>query len=313
MRKLILAFLAFIILLLVVIYFFIPNVITFNENLLVKANGNGVSRKLLDEKTWQQFLSEKSTQQNPSPGFVYNHSLFSVNTKTSNPSFVVISNNTSQANTSLYVINKNSDTAQLNWIGSISTSYNPFKRIQNYYRSKKITQDIDSILKRMQCFFSKTENVYDYTIQRGIVSDSLLVSTYINVKGYPSVENVYELIDKLKKYIADHGAKETGFPMLNVSTNDSVNFLTKVAIPVNMRLPSSTNISFKQMLAGGNILTTDIKGGPGTIFNAFNQMENYISDYHQSAPAIPFQSLITDRRKEPDTSKWQTKIYYPVM
>lgn len=313
MRKLIIAFLAVVILLLVVIYFFIPNVITFNENLLVKANGNGVSRKLLDEKTWQHLLSEKSPKQSSSSGFVYNHSQFSINTKTSNPSLIAISSNVSEVNTSLYVISKNSDTAQLNWVGSISTSYNPFKRIQIYYGSKKITQNIDSILKRMQSFFSKTENVYDYTISRGIVSDSLLVSTYANVKGYPSVEDVYNLIDKLKKYIANNSANETGFPMLNVSTNDSVIFLTKVAIPVNMRLPSSGNISFKQMLARGNILITDVKGGPATIFMAFNQMENYISDYHQSAPAIPFQSLITDRRKETDTSKWQTKIYYPVM
>jgi hypothetical protein len=29
--------------------------------------------------------------------------------------------------------------------------------------------------------------------------------------------------------------------------------------------------------------------------------------------AIPFQSLITDRVKEPDTAKWITKLYAPVL
>jgi hypothetical protein len=67
------------------------------------------------------------------------------------------------------------------------------------------------------------------------------------------------------------------------------------------------------MLGGGNILITEVKGGPASIKKAFNEMETYITDYRRTAPAIPFQSLITDRSKEPDTSKWVTKIYYPVM
>ena len=31
------------------------------------------------------------------------------------------------------------------------------------------------------------------------------------------------------------------------------------------------------------------------------------------SPAIPFESLITNRLEEPDTSKWVTKIYYPFL
>lgn len=280
---------------------------------MVNANGNGVSRKLQNEKTWQMWFQGKAEQQNYSSSFTFDHSVYSINTQTSNPSFITISGKNLQAATSLYVIGKNADTAQLIWTGSIPASYNPFKRAQTYFASKKIENDIASILRQMQSFFSKQENVYDYSIEHSIVTDSLLVSTYSTVKGYPSVEFVYTLIDQLKKYIAGQGAKETGFPMLNVSTNDSIEFLTRVAIPINKRLPSSGNISFKEMLGQGNILVTEVRGGPTTVREAFQQMGNYISDYHQSSPAIPFQSLITDRRKEPDTTKWLTKLYYPVM
>jgi hypothetical protein len=145
------------------------------------------------------------------------------------------------------------------------------------------------------------------------VTDSILISTYSHSKNYPSTNFIYGLIDQLKKYIASQSAKETGFPMLNINTTDSINYLTRVAIPVNRKLPSSGNISYKWMLSGGNILVTDVKGGPSSINNAFDQVENYVNDYHHFAPAIPFQSLITDRSKEPDTSKWITIIYYPVM
>lgn len=313
MKRLIVTLLVIFVLLLVAVYVFIPNKISFTENLAVDANGNGISRKLQNEKTWQMLFPGKAAQQNSSSNFTFDHSVYSINTETSNPSFITISRKNVQAATSLYVISKNADTAQLIWTVNLPTSYNPIKRTQSYFASRKIRNDIGSILGQMQSFFSKQENVYGYSIKHTIVTDSLLVSTYSTVKGYPSVEFVYTLIDQLKKYIADKGAEETGFPMLNVSTNDSIEFLTRVAIPINKRLPSSGNISFKEMLGQGNILVTEVKGGPTTVEEAYQQMGNYISDYHQSSPAIPFQSLITDRRKEPDTAKWLTKIYYPVM
>ena len=43
------------------------------------------------------------------------------------------------------------------------------------------------------------------------------------------------------------------------------------------------------------------------------QMEQYVSDHKYVRIAIPFQSLVTDRMNEPDSSKWITKIYYPIM
>jgi hypothetical protein len=101
--------------------------------------------------------------------------------------------------------------------------------------------------------------------------------------------------------------------MLNVSTADSIHYLTRVGMPVDRIIPTSKEISLKRMPAGGNMLIVDVKGGTSTMNNALQQVQNFISDYHESAPAIPFFSLITDRRKETDTSKWLTKIYYPVM
>src|SRR6266487_3596951 len=59
------------------------------------------------------------------------------------------------------------------------------------------------------------------------------------------------------------------------------------------------------------------------IYNAVNWLkkkirdegaiEKYMDDHFLSAPAIPFEILITDRNKEADTSKWETKIFYPSM
>ena len=83
------------------------------------------------------------------------------------------------------------------------------------------------------------------------------------------------------------------------------------AIPVNKYIPTNKNFLFKRMVPG-KILVTEVIGGVNTTANALKELELYITDRHLQSPAIPFESLVTDRSKQPDTSKWVTKVYYPI-
>jgi hypothetical protein len=85
-----------------------------------------------------------------------------------------------------------------------------------------------------------------------------------------------------------------------------------VAIPVNKRIPETSQFLFRRMVPG-NILVTEVKGGDSTIRHGIRVMENFVHDYQRTIMAIPFESLITNRMNEPDSSKWVTKIYFPVM
>jgi uncharacterized protein YxeA len=313
MKRLIILFSILLIAVIASIYIFIPNQIIINQNVLVKANKDGLSRKLFDEKRWNDWWPGTADKNDYGKSFTYDNSVFIIDKQTIGSIYILVTNKKTTATTALNLINSAIDTTQLFWTGTIPTSYNPLARLQIYFESIKLEKGMGTVLKKLQSFYSKTENIYGHQIKKEAVVDSFLISTYNESKNYPSIDYVYRLIDQLKKYTADHGAKESAPPMFNVSTTDSINYLTRVAIPVDRILPSENTISFKRMPAGGNILVSDIKGGLLSVNNAFHQVQNYISDYHQSAPAIPFFSLITDRRKEPDTTKWITRIYYPVM
>jgi hypothetical protein len=205
------------------------------------------------------------------------------------------------------------DSVSLNWDILISTSYNPFKRLQLYFKSKEINSDVNSLLQKANLYYSDLKNVYGFKIEKNRVVDSFLISTFINTNTIPTTAQIYALIDDLKVYVKTKSAKETGLPMLNIFTSDSVTFTTRVAIPVNVLLDSKGNITYNKMLGGGNILVAEVKGGMAEINKALQQMELYIRDYNRMSPAMPYQSLITDRRIVTDSSKWITKIYYPVM
>jgi hypothetical protein len=101
--------------------------------------------------------------------------------------------------------------------------------------------------------------------------------------------------------------------MLNIETKDSIVYFVRVGVPVNKKLPGTESATIKQMLKNGNILVAEVTGDRNKIEHALKQFEKYISDYRRSIVAIPFQSLETDRLKVTDSTKWVTKIFYPVI
>lgn len=297
-------------------YLFIPSGISFSHSISLRANPQGLYRNLLNEKSWFKWWPENINDRNNDTlhnQFFYNGFTYTIDAKKTSSILITIASSTVKSKTALHLFPIDADSVQMIWEGRIPTSYNPIKRIRVYFKSKQLTNDINFTMKKIDSFFSKTENIYGSDIQQIPVLDSILISTYATSKDYPTTAFIYNLIDQLKEYISRQSAKETGFPMLNVTTTDSITYLTRVAIPVNKKLKSSGNISYRWMMGGGKILVSEIKGGPASIDTAFRQIENYINDYRRTAPAIPFLSLVTDRQKEPDTTKWVTKIYYPVM
>jgi hypothetical protein len=276
-------------------YLFIPNKITVSQRLNIPANREAIFRKLGDTTEWTKWWPGEYKANNVNSSFMINGLRYKLDDK----------------KLTCLSVNANETTISLN--GVIPTSYNPIRRIQLFFTANKIKKDANTLIQSIKSQYSTTTSLYGYDIQKKLVVDSILLSTSKEIKEYPSINIIYSLIDELKTYIKQQSANETGNPMLNIFTKDSVTYLVKVAIPVDKKLPSSGNISYRWMLGGGNILITDVKGGEGEIQKAYVQIQNYISDYKRVAPAIPFESLVTDRRQEPDSSKWITRIYYPVM
>lgn len=303
-----------IILFTVAVYIVVPGTIVLNRQNTANITQDGINRTLINNNDWSRWWPGKiSSEKDPRRAVIadYKNNIYGVIGREYGSLSVTIKNNHFTAATNLVVIPIGPDSMLLTWKCNIPTSYNPIKRMQVYFAANNLTSDIDAILNNIQRFFSRPENIYRINIQHALVTDSFLVSSYTQSKIYPTPAYTYALINKLKNYIASQSAKETGFPMLNIIQQDSA-WMTRVAIPTDKKLNSSGDISFKEMLGRGNILVAEVQGGPETIKNAMAQMENYVNDYHFSAPAIPFQSLVTDRTKE-DSSKWITRIYHPIM
>jgi hypothetical protein len=209
------------------------------------------------------------------------------------------------------MIKLNIDSVVIIWNCVLPTGFNPVTRILKYNEAEHIKNNMSEILSSLRLFLDDKKNIYGINLHVIMSKDSTMVLTKRISSTYPGTKEIYDLIGSLKKYIASQKAKEENFPMLHVKKLEDATFETMVAIPVNKELPGNGQISFSRFVPW-KVLTAEVTGGEKTVEEALHQMKVFISDYQKTAMAIPFQSLVTDRSKEPDTTKWITNIYTPV-
>jgi len=86
-----------------------------------------------------------------------------------------------------------------------------------------------------------------------------------------------------------------------------------VGLSINSIIPETEKFRLKRMPVNGKMFIADVTGGHTSIQNAYDALKNYLLDAKRPSPAVPFELLLIDRRLNSDSTKWQTRIYYPVM
>lgn len=311
MRKLKTFFLLLSILLILTIfvfYLFIPSTIKISEVTATNCPANAAVRHLNNITEWAKWWPN-SSEKNGS--YSYNGYSFTPHRGLLNTLAVDVKKGFDTLDSYLSIMPAGRDSVLITWQGVKRSSINPFERFANYDDAESISATIARLLSDLKSFLGKAENVYGSKITETTVKDTLLFSAKQTLRRYPSTSDIYSLISKIRMEIEKQNAGETGYPMLNISRSDS-SYVLYVAIPVNKVMSNADGCKFKIMIPG-NILVTEVKGGEKTTDEALKQLSNYVNDRSLQTPAIPFASLVTERNKEPDTSKWITKVYYPIL
>lgn len=306
MKKLLISLSVLFAVLLASVYLFIPSRLRIQEVITIKAPLPGVTRFLMQDSNWHKWW----------PGvtpFVLNEKIYSLRRKIFSAIDIDIRAGKDSLPGRMNMVIIEADSTSIGWDAELISSNNPFKRFSQKRQVKAIRKDMNTILTLMKAFLEHPENIYGIHITETTVTDSVLITTRRSFPHKPGVQDIDVMIQELKKYIAQNNSVEKNYPMLNVVKISESEYETQVAIPVDRKLPETENFIPKFLLKGGKILETEVKGGLYTVESAFKEFENYRADYKYNSPAIPFQLLVTDRTKEPDSTKWITKLYYPVL
>lgn len=293
-------------------YVLLPGSIAMNRSSIINTTRSSLYRLLLSEKSIAQWWPGIIDSTASGKQFILHNRSYKFIDNNIALLPVTITYGREVIHSSLYLIQTDPDHVRLEWTATIPSNSNPFKKVSNYFDSKGISDDMDNIFSKMQSYFSDEKNIYGLNIAHQVIVDSTFIFTEKISSDFPSTEFIYDMIAKLRAYSKKFGVEETNYPILNISLVDSTNYLVKVALPVNKAVPYGGDIESKRMPVNVNILMAEVKGGQHTAGNAFEQLRLYISDHHLHIPGLPFFSLVTDRAKEADTTKWITRVYFPV-
>ncbi len=186
-------------------------------------------------------------------------------------------------------------------------------RIRTYFELRRMKSAMEKIQDGIGGLMTNDKLIYGFNVRLSQQTDSTLVSIKTETTYPPGYGEIYGKIKALSAYASKAGAAATNSPMLNLNKVSASTWSYMVALPINKELGNKGEILAKRMFSGGKILITDsIIGGNTKIEEAIIQLEKYRIDGNFMSPAIPFQSMITNRSLEKDSSRWITKLYYPV-
>ena len=293
-------------------YFLIPDEIVISDTEEIESSERIVSKYLQSRdhrlKWWPEIKSEASAK---TDSLIYKQKNYVFQNPSFNSQDIHISAENLNLKSTMSWLPYSSKLIRLRWEASLPAGRNPVKRFVRYQQARRIKSDMTFIMEQYLAFITNPREVYGYDFKIQTVTDTLLATANFNSAAYPENARIYREINKLKTHLKRQGVDVVNPPMLNISKNAQGRYQTTLALPVGRRFQPDESVLLRNMVPG-NILVTEVKGGPKAISNGFRQMEVFMKDFRLSSPAIPFESLVTDRTTQTDSSKWITKIYYPI-
>lgn len=138
------------------------------------------------------------------------------------------------------------------------------------------------------------------------VKDSATSVAEVTAKLGPAYAEIMEQIGK-------NGANQVApvFAMYHHWSKDKIVF--EAGIPVDKAIKPDAKSRVKAWeMQGVNAVVADHYGDYSNLEKTHMKIDEYIKKNGKTVTGAPWESYVTDPGKEPDASKWLTKVYYPV-
>jgi predicted transcriptional regulator YdeE len=312
-------FFALLILLLVLatiaIYILIPATLKIAAVNIIPTNSEAAFRVISNPGNWIKWTigdAPADVQVDNNGAFTKDGNSFFINEILHNAAKIKITQGNLQTSSLFTIMPITKDSSLMQWESEISTGSNPITKIERYRQALALKKSINSILSNLHQFLEKQDNVYGYNFHVGSTTDTVLVAFKSHSTNYPDTKTIYNSIFNLQQYVTKKGAKQVAPPMLNITQNENNTYDYMIALPVDKRIDADLPYLYRQLVPG-SFLITKIYGGEARINDALSMMQLYINDNGKTPVAIPFRRLITDRLNNPDSTKWETEIYFPIV
>lgn len=202
------------------------------------------------------------------------------------------------------------DSTILAWEWKVATGFNPINRISTYFQLQRLKDSISNFTKNIASYVSQTQNTYGLQIESFRITDTLIATVSQDFVSIPTTEMICQLMERLQQELQLATIKNGGTTMLS-QRQEGDKYTVMAGISVQVRPSSISGLQMKK-INPSKLLTGIVQGGPASIQRGYLNLRNYILDRNIEEASIPYEIPLINRCTESDTSKWQTKICYPV-
>lgn len=301
-KKLFLLFFIIVLCFFACIYIFIPHELDISVAETVKCNSSSAFRGMQDETSWKKLWPQARAGQ-------YTYRLggkaypeLEIRLDGRGISF--------PGRVSVAPIDRQ-DSSILLWKSGVVTGYNPWRKLVTWREARSVRAVMEATMDSLRSFLEKKENIYGMDIREFMSNDSVVVVVEKDMPSYPPTGSIYGVIHAIRAFIVKEGIREVNYPMLNVKREENGQYHCMIAIPVDRRTMGEGEFGFRRFVPW-KMVGGEVRGGAGRAEAAMGQLMLYVSDRQYTLMAIPFQSLVTERDTEKDSSLWRTRVAVPI-
>lgn len=121
-----------------------------------------------------------------------------------------------------------------------------------------------------------------------------------------------EMYSALLSHLKKNNEDITGHPFAIYHESDTEgNTLLECGLPVSKKIEGTETITYKE-LPKCKVLVASHFGHFHSVEKTYIALQDYIQENNIEVLGTPWEIYLTDPLKEPDQSKWETKIYFPI-
>jgi effector-binding domain-containing protein len=213
--------------------------------------------------------------------------------------------------TATFYFNKVEAGTRVNWSIKMNIGVNPLKRLMRALIIKRISNDSEKGLRNLKRNIESTRIIDQALVETTQFPGFRFEGIRATAKPQEIRQKMSFFLSELREYIKTNNLKVIGSPfsIFFSFTVDKIDFLTGIPTEDTGK-DSKTIISGK--IDSCKVATLDYYGPYSGIEKGYSVINKWIDDNKKKGSGEPFEIYITNRENEKDSTKWLTRIFFPI-
>lgn len=333
LKKLIIAILIIVVLILVVAIF-LPSKIHIEESITINAPAKAIYTQVVDFRNWEKWspfqendTAMVNTYENPGKGVGSKMSW--VSKKEGNGTMTIMEIDPNKhikfklefedagVHTSEFVFAEENNTTKVTWILDMQDMGYPVGRLMGVFMKGMIHKSFKRGLSNLQKVSEEYQKALSFYKTDPVTVKEMDARMALLVKDSATCDMVSDVLGKIfgqvGEYTGKNGIECDGAPIARwYMWNDTINkFIVEAGFFIKAKAEGKGNIKFVEFPK--QKVVTAIHYGPyETSSKSYEAIEKYLKDNKLTMNGVPWEVYIVDPGTQPDMTKWETEIFYPV-